>query len=94
MTVYSGQGKISQARCSLVSGIKRLLDSSLGFLNYYDACLEGLKSVHPSLQLGGPAEGLNAFYLSLQPGGPVETQIRKDTYAAVRAIGVLYMYVS
>ena len=25
-----------------------------GFLNYYDACWEGLKAVSPSLKLGGP----------------------------------------
>lgn len=31
---------------------------SLGFLNYYDACSEGLQLAHPSLQLGGPAESL------------------------------------
>ena len=28
-----------------------------GYLNYYDACLEGLKSVHTSLQMGTPGEG-------------------------------------
>ena len=28
-----------------------------GFLNYYDACSEGLKAVSPSLKLGGPADG-------------------------------------
>ncbi|XP_030841888.1 alpha-L-iduronidase [Strongylocentrotus purpuratus] len=27
-----------------------------GFLNYYDACSEGLKAAHPSLKLGGPAD--------------------------------------
>ena len=27
-----------------------------GYLNYYDACVEGLKSVHPSLQIGTPGE--------------------------------------
>ncbi|XP_030841908.1 alpha-L-iduronidase-like [Strongylocentrotus purpuratus] len=27
-----------------------------GFLNYYDACSEGLKAAHPSLRLGGPAD--------------------------------------
>ena len=28
-----------------------------GFLNYYDACSEGLKAAHPSLILGTPANG-------------------------------------
>ncbi|GFN80707.1 alpha-l-iduronidase [Plakobranchus ocellatus] len=27
-----------------------------GFLNYYDACSEGLKAAHPSLVLGGPGD--------------------------------------
>lgn len=28
-----------------------------GFLNYYDACSEGLKAVSPALKLGGPGDG-------------------------------------
>lgn len=28
-----------------------------GFLNYYDACSEGLRAVSPDLKLGGPADG-------------------------------------
>ena len=28
-----------------------------GYLNYYDACSEGLKAAHPSLILGTPANG-------------------------------------
>lgn len=31
--------------------------NSTGFLNYYDACSEGLKDADPSLRLGGPAGG-------------------------------------
>ncbi|KAJ8320288.1 hypothetical protein KUTeg_001875 [Tegillarca granosa] len=30
-----------------------------GFLNYYDACFEGLKTVDLSLKFGGPADGCN-----------------------------------
>ncbi|XP_072177683.1 alpha-L-iduronidase-like [Diadema setosum] len=29
-----------------------------GFLNYYDACSEGLLAAHPSLKLGGPADSM------------------------------------
>jgi len=32
-----------------------------GYLNYYDACVEGLKSVHPSLQMGTPGESCKGF---------------------------------
>ena len=31
--------------------------STEGYLKYYDACSEGLKTAHPALRLGGPATG-------------------------------------
>ena len=31
-----------------------------GFMNYYDACSEGLKAVSPKLRLGGPGDGCHA----------------------------------
>ena len=36
-------------------------DKHAGYLNYYDACVEGLKSVHPSLQMGTPGESCKGF---------------------------------
>ncbi|GAB6027569.1 hypothetical protein CHUAL_001810 [Chamberlinius hualienensis] len=33
-----------------------------GFLNYYDACSEGLRMAHPTLRLGGPAESFRGKF--------------------------------
>ena len=34
-----------------------------GFLNYYDACSEGLRLAHPALKLGGPAESFRGKFV-------------------------------
>lgn len=41
-------------RCGL------LCPSRPGFLNYYDACSEGLRAASPALRLGGPGDAFHA----------------------------------
>ena len=52
---FTIQGTLSSTNHS--SSCHVLYIGLTGYLNYYDACSEGLKAAHPSLTLGTPANG-------------------------------------
>lgn len=44
---------------ALIRAIQTLHPSCPGFLNYYDACSEGLREASPALCLGGPGDSFH-----------------------------------